>query len=276
MLGRLLRFSLIAGVVFGAESSALATLTPSDIYKKVANSVARLSVQTPSGKTYVASAFLAFDDSTAITAWHAVHDAESVTATFLNGETYPVLGLIDYNEQADLALVRLPSTKLQPAELTDQIPSIGSWIYAIGAPRGYGGSIVEGLLSGLRDIDGIRQFQVSCPFSPGNSGGPIVDGLGRVLGVASWSKRNAQNLNFAVPSVFVKDLNRSEAFVPWPASMRKEESDPGESESVVAEEDATPRDLESFKRAFKSLSGQTIILTLSAGKREETFSFDVP
>jgi hypothetical protein len=67
----------------------------------------------------------------------------------------------------------------------------------------------RGIVSGIRDDENARHYQITAPISPGSSGGPILDDKGEVLGVATFYVGGGQNLNFAVPSLYVRDLLNS-------------------------------------------------------------------
>src|ERR1017187_6882785 len=67
----------------------------------------------------------------------------------------------------------------------------------------------------MRKVDGINQYQISCPVSGGNSGGPLVNGNGEVIGVTSWSKTKAPNVNFAIPASCLASLDPSLSPKPW-------------------------------------------------------------
>jgi hypothetical protein len=71
--------------------------------------------------------------------------------------------------------------------------------------------------TGLEIVKGTRCYQFSCPSSPGNSGGPLVDARGEVLGVVDWQRTDAQNLNFAVPISYVLGLDTTLPTQPWAA-----------------------------------------------------------
>lgn len=59
----------------------------------------------------------------------------------------------------------------------------------------------NGIISGLREIDGVRYIRISAPTSPGNSGGPVILGDGTVIGIATMGAKVGQNLNFAIAAV---------------------------------------------------------------------------
>lgn len=107
--------------------------------------------------------------------------------------------------QHDLALVRVSGASTQPLALSTRgWPAVGDDIYVAGNPEGLEGTFSRGIVSGLRRRDGLIQFDA--PISPGSSGGPVVDGRGQVIGVAVASVKQGQNLNFAVPSQYLRAL----------------------------------------------------------------------
>jgi len=107
--------------------------------------------------------------------------------------------------QHDLALVRVAGANTKPLVLSARgWPAVGDDIYVAGNPKGLEGTFSRGIVSGLRRNDGLIQFDA--PISPGSSGGPVVDGRGQVVGIAVASVRQGQNLNFAVPSQYLRAL----------------------------------------------------------------------
>ena len=187
-----------------------AALTPEKLYQKVLPSVMTLEVENQSGERFVGSAVLALADDVALTAWHVVADARLVWAVFADGQRVNVTGCIDHDGGRDLALVklekRLPHRR---AVLCRELQPVAARAYVIGAPRGYDFSISDGLISQLRNVNGSLQYQLSCPISPGNSGSPILNQRGEVIGIATWTKTDAQNLSFAIPGQEIIRLNVS-------------------------------------------------------------------
>lgn len=108
--------------------------------------------------------------------------------------------IVRVDQGADLALIQVP--RLLPALSVDTSPvRVGEAIAAFGSPLDLGGSVTSGIVSGIRP-EGI---QFTAAISPGNSGGPIVDNRGWVVGVAQAALvgDNAEALNFAIPSARV-------------------------------------------------------------------------
>lgn len=91
---------------------------------------------------------------------------------------------------------------------------VGEKAYAIGNPRGFEVTLSEGLVSGLRGewTDGSHVIQTTASISPGSSGGGLFDAEGRLIGITTFSRRDSQNINFALPSSWIAEVPaRSEA-----------------------------------------------------------------
>jgi serine protease Do len=111
------------------------------------------------------------------------------------------------DDQRDLALLRTSARACTPLELADLANSaVGSEVYAIGNPLGLlAGTVTRGIISAFRTSeDGIRYIQLDASVNPGNSGGPLVDRDGRVLGVTTFKVEGHEGLNFAVSSTEIR------------------------------------------------------------------------
>ena len=76
--------------------------------------------------------------------------------------------------------------------------TVGERVYTIGAPSGLEQTLGEGLVSGLRRVDGTRIVQTTAPISPGSSGGGLFDSVGRLVGITTFLLKETQALNFAI------------------------------------------------------------------------------
>jgi len=79
-------------------------------------------------------------------------------------------------------------------------------IFAIGAPKGLVLTLSEGIISGFREDKAGRYLQISAPISPGSSGGGLFDEQGRLIGMPTFYLADSQQLNFAVPVEWIKDV----------------------------------------------------------------------
>lgn len=100
----------------------------------------------------------------------------------------------------DLAVVHVRA-RLAPLTIATARPRLGETVMVIGSPLGLGGSVSIGLVSGFRSIEGSDWVQFSAPISPGNSGGPVVDARGHVIGIASgkFVGDGVEALGLAIP-----------------------------------------------------------------------------
>ena len=185
--------------------SATATLTVPAIYQRLAPSV----VAIQAGRGFGTGVIVA-DDGTIITADHVIADASAIVVTYADG-TLTRATVLSSNKQLDIALLapaRLPQVVV-PADLGGPA-DIGASVIAIGNPLGLTDSVSAGVVSGLdrsADTDagkrsGLIQFDAA--VNPGSSGGPLLDGGGKVIGiVVALADPDGQDafagIGFAVP-----------------------------------------------------------------------------
>lgn len=140
-----------------------------------------------------------------------VHVIEGCSSAYvlINGQQkkYIVSGYVSIDKTNDLVLLKvvgLIGEKLKLA--SDFIPEIGEKIYAVGNPKGLNGTFSEGIISGIREFGMYQVLQITAPISPGSSGGPVINSVGDVVGVAFASFDSGQNLNFAIPVKYLSNL----------------------------------------------------------------------
>ncbi len=159
------------------------------------------------GRSGTGSGFVVSDDGLALTNHHVVQGAANVEAMLHDGRTLPA-ELLGSDPATDLALLRVPGTATEPLVLGDSNAlRVGDFALAIGCPHGLSHTVTAGILSGLgralpgpggQSIEDV--IQTDAPLNPGNSGGPLLDGNGTVVGIATAILPMAQGLCFAVPS----------------------------------------------------------------------------
>jgi S1-C subfamily serine protease len=260
-----------------------AELKPEKLYRKALPSVMTLEVQNVAGERFVGSAVLVLADDVAITAWHVVCDARSVWATFADGQRVKVVGCLDNDAARDIALVKLEKgLPHRRAVLCPELQAVAARAYVIGAPKGFDFSISDGLISQVRLVDGFPQYQLSCPISPGNSGGPVLNDRGEVVGITSWTKADAQNVSFAVPSREVNRLKVSGRATPWEQlahtaapALAARTSESSQPVSTAPNEGGTG-DLADFKKRLEKAVGKTVTVVVQEGGEEKKFTFTVP
>jgi hypothetical protein len=112
-----------------------------------------------------------------------------------------------FDPDNDLVLLEVETTDTKPVSLADSDKSeVGEQIVVVGNPEGLEQTVSNGLLSGIRELNGRRLFQISAPISAGSSGSPVFNSRGEVIAVVVSSLESGQNLNFAVPINYAKPL----------------------------------------------------------------------
>ena len=146
-------------------------------------------------------------DGYILTNSHVVHKASRLETTFTDGNTVSAM-LIGDDPATDLALIRAEASALSYASLGDSAAvRVGQLVIAIGNPLGFQSTVSTGVVSavgrGFRSYDGRlidHIIQHTAPLNPGNSGGPLVDSKGRVIGINTAIIPMAQGIGFSVPS----------------------------------------------------------------------------
>jgi len=187
-----------------SQLDAQAAADPTAISIRVQPSV--YTVETPGGSQ--GSAWVAASDHVTakfVTNYHVIADAwESGTTSVavFQDQGRQLDGTIEQAlPDVDLALVSV-AADIPALKLSDETPRAGETIVVIGSPLGFGGSVSTGTVSALRDFNGMRLIQFAAPTSPGNSGGPIVNSLGEVIGITELDLgrvvQGSENAKFAI------------------------------------------------------------------------------
>jgi tetratricopeptide (TPR) repeat protein len=125
------------------------------------------------------------------------------------GKMFPVNGTLAVDEEGDLALlsVDMPLERARVGELASELPDEGEPIFVIGNPLKLEGSVSDGIVSAVREVpNSYRIIQITAPISHGNSGSPVFNLRGQVLGVVTVKVTNGQNINLAIAAARVAEL----------------------------------------------------------------------
>ena len=146
-----------------------------------------------------------------ITNMHVIRGAHRVEIHTLDGKgrTYPVAGALATDEEADLALlsVDLPAERSRPLTFASSLPDEGEQIFVIGNPLRLEGSVSEGIVSAVREVPDLGHIiQITAPVSHGNSGSPLLNMRGQVVGIVTVKVTNGQNINLALGMARISSL----------------------------------------------------------------------
>jgi S1-C subfamily serine protease len=186
-----------------------------DIFLRCTDAVFTLETFDSDGDSIrTGSGFFISDTGLAVTALHVFENAASATVTLVSGSIYPVLGLYDTDEKYNLALFPIDAgdAVFHYLNLADSdLVEAGNTVYALGNPRNLVNTITDGIISNVgRIVDEDVFIQFTAPISFGSGGGPILNTLCQVVGVTSISFSHGQNLNFAIPVNYIKELQPGE------------------------------------------------------------------
>ena len=120
---------------------------------------------------------------------------------------YTVEGISATDEKNDLAILKVTGFEGEPLLLGDSdTVQIDKTVYVAGNPKGLEGTFSKDTVSNLHEGDAKKRFQMTALISPGNSGGPVLNGNGEVIGISLITLDDGQNLNFTIPSNDLKEL----------------------------------------------------------------------
>jgi S1-C subfamily serine protease len=216
-----------------AASASKTTPTPAEIYRRDAPGVVVITATETQqvGPTFftppttqkvqsLGSGFVIDRNGDIVTNDHVVAGASGIRVGFSGGSTYPAK-VVGADPSSDLAVVHVsaPSSALHPLAFDDSgATQPGQPVYAIGNPFGLDRTMTAGIVSATgRDIqapNGItipNSIQTDAPINHGNSGGPLLDGNGRVIGVNSQIQGGTVNANVGIGFAIPSDTARSVA-----------------------------------------------------------------
>ncbi len=179
--------------------------TAEDIFNQVSQSVVRINVANSAGAPVASGSGVVIGPGAVITNCHVALRGDALEVK-LGGVSYSAAVEVA-NEERDLCLLNVAGLRA-PAVSLGSIDSlrVGQRVYAVGAPQGLDLTISDGIVSGLREMQGGKMIQTTAPVSPGSSGGGLFDTSGRMVGVVTFQNKVGQNLNFAVPADWVGEM----------------------------------------------------------------------
>jgi S1-C subfamily serine protease len=151
----------------------------------------------------IASGFIISPDGYILTAAHVVSGVSAANVRLKSGLTMNA-EVVRIDENQDIALLKMPGFGFNAVALyTDRRSEIGTEVYAIGTPFGeeFAYSVSKGIVSGYRTWQEMSFIQTDASLNPGNSGGPLLNAQGQVLGIVSWKIAipGFEGLAFGVP-----------------------------------------------------------------------------
>lgn len=146
------------------------------------------------------------DEGYIITNYHVVGEAFRFEVVTHDGQTYSQPELINWDEELDLALIRIDADGLSGLPLSDTEATVGNRVVAIGSPLGLQNFVSEGIVGGRYEEEGSVYIQTTAAISPGSSGGALINKYGEVVGITTAKIVGGESLNLAIPVSQVRDF----------------------------------------------------------------------
>ena len=194
-------------IAFGQVS-----LTTAQIAKRVSPAVVVIQGKTETGAV-LGSGFIISKDGKMVTNLHVIRDMKTASVQLANGEIFDSVSVLAVDERRDLAIIKIAGFNLTTLELGDSDSlTVAEPVVVVGSPLGFDlgldATVTAGILSAIRNFQGVKFLQTDAAVNHGNSGGPLVAASGLAVGVVSSIVRSdsAQGLNFAIPINYVRGL----------------------------------------------------------------------
>jgi tetratricopeptide (TPR) repeat protein len=204
-----LLLALVLLIAFTAKAQAPETLP--DLIRRVKPSVVAVVTYNAKNEALTSGSGFFIRPGQVVTNLHVIDGAHHAEIRTLDGKgkVYPVQGMLDIDEEGDLAILSLniPQDRTRAIDLTNTIPEEGESIFVIGNPLRLEGSISDGIVSAVREVPNLGKIiQITAPISHGNSGSPLFNMKGQVVGVVTMKVVNGQNINLALSASRVMEL----------------------------------------------------------------------
>src|SRR5687768_525968 len=181
------------------------------LVKRVKPAVVAIATYDTNGEAVMTGSGFFLRPGQVVTNLHVVRGAVRAEIKTLDGKgkMFPVNGVLAIDEEGDLALlsVDMPLERARTSELASELPDEGEQIFVMGNPLKLEGSVSDGIVSAVREVpNSYRIIQITAPISHGNSGSPVFNLRGQVLGVVTVKVTNGQNINLAIAAARVGQL----------------------------------------------------------------------
>jgi Trypsin-like peptidase domain len=181
--------------------------TAQEIAKRAFSSTVLLVMEDANGQPLSLGSGFIIREGQIASNLHVVEGATRGYAKRVGQKTkYDIEGITAVDSERDLVMLKISATGVPLSLGNSNDVQVGESVYAVGNPQGLEGTFSQGIVSSIRNVDTDKLLQITAPISPGSSGGPVLNDRGEVIGVSVATFWGGQNLNFAIPSNYLKTL----------------------------------------------------------------------
>ena len=186
-----------------------------DLVKRVKPAVVAIATYDADGEAIMTGSGFFLRPGEVVTNLHVIRGAKRCEVKTLDGKgkVFNVTGTLAVDEEGDLALlsVDMPHERPRASEIATVLPDEGESIFVIGNPLKLEGSVTDGIVSAVREVPNVGKIiQITAPISHGNSGSPVFNLKGQVIGVVTVKVTNGQNINLAIGAARLAELKPGE------------------------------------------------------------------
>jgi hypothetical protein len=203
---------LLIVVSFLFSTPAFSQESLPDLVRRVKPQVVAIATYDSQGEALMTGSGFFVRPGQVVTNLHVIRGAQRCEIKTLDGKgrVFPVAGTLAVDEEGDLALlsIDMPPDRPRASELARVLPDEGEQIVVIGNPLKLEGSVTDGIVSAVREVPNVGKIiQITAPISHGNSGSPVFNMKGQVVGVVTVKVTNGQNINLAIGAARVEQLS---------------------------------------------------------------------
>ncbi len=203
--------SLVLAIFLLATPSILSQENLPELVRQVKPAVVAITTYDASGEALMTGSGFFVRPGQVVTNLHVIRSAVRAEIKTLDGKgkTYPVNGAVAVDDDGDLVVlnVDMPVDRSRSLEMASTLPDEGEKVFVVGNPLKLEGSVSDGIVSAIREVPNLgRIIQITAPVSHGNSGSPVFNLKGQVVGVVTVKVTNGQNINLAIAGARVTQM----------------------------------------------------------------------
>lgn len=202
-------FALVLSALFlSALPFTVLAKTAQEIARKAFGSTVLLVMEDSNGQPLSLGSGFFIRDGEVVSNLHVIEGAARGYVKIVGQKAkYDIEGVTAVDLERDLVVLKISGARAPRLILgSSDVAQVGETVYAVGNPHGLEGTFSQGIISSIREVGADKLLQITAPISPGSSGGPVLNGTGEVIGVSVATFRGGQNLNFAIPSNYLRTL----------------------------------------------------------------------